>query len=357
MARRGQGPRLVYLEKREGYYIRWTEKGRTREKSCATGDQRAAEAFLAAWLAERGQSQSAGTRDPARFPVIDALQAYALEHAPHTACPERIGYAIDALAAFWGDNMVIDITDRTCRAYGDQRGRSPGTIGRELSCLRAAIRYAERQGRLTHAPHVWLPPRPLGKDRWLTRDEAARLLRAARSSPQARMHLPLFILIGLYSGARAGAILSLRWPQVDLARGRIDFNPPGRAQTAKRRPIIPIPRRLMTFLRLARLRGADLGYVLHIDGRPIESIKKSFRAAAINAGFRKQVGVTENGQASYRATVSPHVLRHTAGTWMAQHDVPLFEVAGYLGHSHARTSELYAHHSPCYLERARGAFD
>ena len=113
----------------------------------------------------------------------------------------------------------------------------------------------------------------------------------------------------------------------------------------------------MTFLRLARLRGADLGYVLHIDGRPIESIKKSFRAAAINAGFRKQVGVTENGQASYRATVSPHVLRHTAGTWMAQHDVPLFEVAGYLGHSHARTSELYAHHSPCYLERARGAFD
>ena len=39
----------------------------------------------------------------------------------------------------------------------------------------------------------------------------------------ARLHLPLFILIGLYTGARKEAILSLRWSQVDLTSNRIDF--------------------------------------------------------------------------------------------------------------------------------------
>ena len=34
-----------------------------------------------------------------------------------------------------------------------------------------------------------------------------------------------------------------------------------------------------------------------------------------------------------------------------------WEIAGYLGHSHERTTELYSHHSPNYLERARKAFD
>jgi hypothetical protein len=38
------------------------------------------------------------------------------------------------------------------------------------------------------------------------------------------LHLPLFILVGLYGGARKEAILSLRWLQVDLDAGRIDFN-------------------------------------------------------------------------------------------------------------------------------------
>ena len=262
--------------------------------------------------------------------------------APHTASPERIGYGIDALAEFFSENVAADVSEQTCRAYGVHRGRADGTIRRELGILRAALRYAEHTGRLTRAPHVWLPPKPPGKSRWLTRDEGASLLRAARRSASARPYLPLFILLGLYTGARKGAILSLRWPQVDLERGRIDFNPPGQPQTAKRKPVIPIPRRLMTFLRLARARGSDLGYVVHRDGKPIGNVVRAFNTACARAGL---------------AEVTPHTLRHTAGTWMAQHGVPLWDIAGYLGHSHERMTELYSHHSPNYLERARKAFD
>jgi integrase len=38
-----------------------------------------------------------------------------------------------------------------------------------------------------------------------------------------RLYLPLFIVLGLYTGARKEAILSLRWPQIDLENKRINF--------------------------------------------------------------------------------------------------------------------------------------
>lgn len=105
---------------------------------------------------------------------------------------------------------------------------------------------------------VELPERPAPRDRWLTRKEAASLIRAART-PQARLYMPLFILLGLYTGRRKEAILSLRWPQVDLHAGLIDFEIAGRKRTFKKRGKIPIPKRLLPHLKRARRRGTSWG--------------------------------------------------------------------------------------------------
>lgn len=341
MPRPNRGPKLVPLKKRGGvYYIRWTENGRSRERSTGTLNIGEAQEALADFI--RRQFRKGGPRDPGGLPIIDALENYALEHAPTTAAPARIAYAIEALGPYWGDLMVSDVTPETCKAFQEHRGVSDGTIRREFGVLRAAINHEVKHGRLTRPVTVWMPPKPEGKDRWLTRDEAAALLRAARNEPRCRLYLPLFILMGLYTGSRKGAILSLRWPQVDLERGRINFNPPGRKRTSKGRPIIPIPRGLRWFLKRARLRGGDLGYVINRHGERIKDIKRAFASACETAGLED---------------VTPHTLRHTAGTWMAQRGVPMFEIAGYLGHSHERTSELYSHHHPDHLSRAREALD
>jgi integrase len=341
MPRPNSGPKLVPLKKRSGtYYIRWTENGRSREQSTGTRDIEGAQAAFLEFLQQR--QRIGGPRDPAHFPILDALEGYALEHAPHTASPERIGYAIDALGTFWGARNMIDVTPETCRAYQKYRGISDGTIRREFGVLRAAINHEFKHGRLTRPVSIWMPPKPEGKDRWLTRNEAAALLRAALNEPRCRLYLPLFILMGLYTGARKGAILTLRWPQVNLDQGRIDFNPPGRKRTSKGRAIIPIPRGLRWFLGQARLRGGDMDYVINRHGAPIKDIKRAFSSACKTAGLED---------------VTPHTLRHTAGTWMAQAGVPMWEIAGYLGHSHERTSELYSHHHADHLNRAREALD
>ncbi len=351
MPRPNRGAYLEYRRERGCYYIQWTENGRSRRRSAGTSQLEVAEKALADFISERGKRTVAGPRLPSDYSIREALGLYAEQHAPTTEAPERIAYAIEALLPFWGETSVAQVSDETCRAYAEWRQRSDGTIRKELGTLRAAINYAHKRGRITAATHVLLPDKPEGRQRWLTYSEAARLVAASRRvrstagkdyASSARGYLPLFILLALYTGARKEALLSLRWPQVDLDRRRIDFNPPGRKRTSKGRAVIPIPRKLMVLLRLAKRRGSDLGYVLHQDGDRILDVKRSFARACRDANL---------------AGVTPHTLRHTCGTWMARNGFDLWEVGGWLGQSHARTTELYAHHHPDYFSAALQAAD
>ena len=264
---------------------------------------------------------------------------YAKEHAPETADPKRIAYAIHALLPFWSDRHVALVKGETCRAYLRYReglGVGAGTIRRELGCLQAALRHCQREGHIPEIPMAWLPPRPPPKERWLTRSEAAALLRAARAEPKARAHLSLFILIALYSGARRTSILELRWTQnteggwVNLERGVIDFNPLRRAQTKKKRPVVQVPPRLLRFLRYARERSST-DWVIAVDGQPVRSVKRSFATAARKAGLDD---------------IHIHDLRRTAASWMAQGSVPTGKAAKYLGMSEETFERVYAKHDP-----------
>lgn len=276
MPRRNQGPRLRWLAKRNCFYIIWTERGRSRERSTGTADRVQAEIAFAEWMHRRGHR--AGPSDPTQILVTDILQAYLEQRGPKVAAPGRIAYAVLALTDFFEGNSVADVTPHTVGRYVETRGRSIGTVRRELGVLRAAVNYAHRSGRLTRPAAVDLPDRPPPRDRWLTRQEAARLIRRA-CTPQARLYLPLFILLGLYTGRRKEAILSLRWPQVDLNAQTIDFEISGRRRTNKRRGVVRIPPRLLPHLKRARRRGSELGYVLHVNGKRIGDIKRGFAAA------------------------------------------------------------------------------
>lgn len=320
------------------------------------------------------------------------LRAYAKSHGPTVEAPAAMGYAMTPLVAFfngaagaadptaeWPQKpvMVADLTYDLCKLYWDWRreftlrvpsrspegtppvilegGVSDGTIIRELAgVLRPALKHAIGNRLLTGpAPLIQTPSQPQGRDFWITRPQAAKLLSEARSDARARDHLPLFILIALYTGARRGAILDLTWSQIDFIRGHMNLNPPGRQQTKKRRPIVPIHPKLLGHLRRAH-RKAISPYVISgptclvmdDDGRstwrPMTTIKTGFNSAAQRAGI---------------PDCTPHTLRHTSAVWMAARGVPLRDIAGMLGHSESRTTELYAHHSPEHLRRVFRAFD
>ena len=76
-------------------------------------------------------------------------------------------------------------------------------------------------------------------------------------------------------------------------------------------------------------------------GKAVESIKAAFGRACERAGLDD---------------VTPHTLRHTCASWLAQKGVPFAVIARYLGHADSRTTErIYAHHAPDYLRQATEA--
>jgi integrase len=279
------------------------------------------------------------------------------------AAVETLAISARPLLYFFRPDTIASMTPTRVRAYWKwRRGHSlrvvdkdsgtvevvarpiaDGTIIRELSgTLRPAIQHAIKQRRLVAGVyHVPVPQAPPGRVYWITRSEAARLLRETRRDKRARLHLPLYAMIALYTGQRRGAILDLCWPQVDVVHGRIDFNPPGRLRTKKQRPIIPIPRPLLAALRRAHKRSTSK-FVIAYRGEQVLDVKTGFNSASERAGI---------------PDCTSHTLRHTAGTWMAQRAVPLREIAGYLGHSEQHTTELYAHHHPDFMQNARRAFE
>lgn len=347
MPKRNAGPKLHWREDRNVWEILWYEGGQTRRKSTGTADRAEADRKLSRHIIESlSHATPLGPKRPDERLICDMLADYAEERGEVVSSKATLGYSLKALLPYWGTRYARDIREGTCRAYVQYRvkeGVSDQTAGRELSVLKASIRHDYDAGRLTEVVACWRPPVPEGKDRWLTRTEAAALIRAARKDSRSRWHLPLFILLALYTAGRKEAILSLRWPQVDIDRRLIDLNPEGRAQTSKGRPTLPIPGHLLTFLRYARKRGSDLGPVLHYRGRPIKDIKRGFESACAVAGLDD---------------VTPHTLRHTAASWMTQSGVPFPVIARFLGHADSRiTEQKYCHHAPDYLGAAVDALD
>ncbi len=283
--------------------------------------------------------------------VAEALAIYAKEHATTRAAPERIGYAIDALLPFWGDRPVAAVRGATCRLYArkrrerSRRNLSDGTIRRELGTLAAALNYCEEEGYLTRAPSVTLPERPPRRERWLSRDEVAALIRAARSDPHTR-HLARFILIGIYTGTRKQDILRLQFTPAmdgghfDLERGILYRKSLVARHTAKRGTPAKLPRQLLAHAR--RWRRNSARYAVEYAGRPVKDIKRAWASATRKAGIE---GAT------------PHTLKHTAITWAMQRGARLQDAAAFFGTSMQTLERVYFHHHPDHQKTAVAAME
>ena len=127
MARRNQGPRLRWLDKRGCFYIVWTERGRSRERSTGTADGKQAQIALAEFIQQR--DRRSGPRDPSKILVTDILNEYQRQRGPKLEAPARIAYAVLALTDFWEGNTVADVNPQTCGRYAEKPGDHPDRCG------------------------------------------------------------------------------------------------------------------------------------------------------------------------------------------------------------------------------------
>ena len=320
------------------YYVIWsghheTKPGKhtrgTRRVSAGTTDRHTAEQFRAQFIA--GLNNPAPPSEPT---IGYLLERYKKERGPQLRSQGSLNDSLKVLVPFFGDLLPTHVTNQLLRQFAMANKQvSNGTILRRLGVLKAALRYAEGNRWIEPLPTLKMPVgHPPPRDVWLTREEVAKLIEKAKSP-----HIQLFIKLAVSTAARSGAILDLTWPQVDMTRGVIDF---GRGWGNKRRAIVPMGEALIEALKEAK-EIAQTDRVIEFNGKPVKSIKKAFRLLCKECCIK----------------ASPHVLRHTAATWLVIEGVPLSEVARLLGNSEAMIEKVYGKHSPDYLRRAVGVLN
>lgn len=334
MPRREKGPRLYLDPKRKQWAVRdgsrfvrtgWGERNRAEAEKC-----------LAEYIGHKHKPEKSSA------PMIaDMLSVYGSEVAAGRPSARNVSYFISNLLKWWGDLTAAHITKARCKEYAATK-TAPAARG-DLKVLRAATLYwhnHEDYGPLDTMPAFWMPEENPPKERWLTRDEAARLLRAAKPY----QHLRRMILLGLYTGSRPGVILAMQWDQIDFRSGVMKRLRPGARQDKKKRaPDVRLGRRILGHLR--RWRKIDKGgqYICQFTSAKHPGMR---RVEDPHTAWAKVI------KAAKLPGVTRHTLRHTRATWMAQAGVDLWEAAGFLGMTVKTLEWVYAHHDPSHQETA-----
>jgi len=377
------------LERVAAWCIR--DGSRKIRTGCPEDHRAEAEKKLAEHIASKYTVPTERNRHPSKILVLDVLNLYQNEVVPTHARPDETASRIASLSEWWGflhddaskitskPAYLSDVNGKRCRDYvkwrtaQQRRSSKPEKTGkparpitdamarRELEDMRAAINYHRQEGYCSEIVSVVLPAKSPPRDVWLTRQEAARVLWAAWRARQVMRdeatlrdvgrHVARFSLVGLYSGTRSAAICGASFRpaigrgHVDVERGVFHRRARGAKETNKRQPPAPISDRLLAHLRRwKRLGGTEAGKrfgigvhaVVEWCGKPVKSVKKGFAAAVRAAGLP-----TEGAD-----KVTPHILRHTAATWMMREGVPTWTAAGFLGMSEKVLIENYGHHHP-----------
>ncbi len=319
----------------EGVYV--IKDGTYRQRTGYGLEQRGeAERALGDYLAEKGAPKRRGPADPSDVTVGEVLTRYVEAKIDEVAGPAQLLSTVKALAGFFGDYSCAELTQTVCKSYLDHRGVAPATARKDMSTLQAALNFCHADKVLIYPVKVFLPNGGEARDRWLTPGEAAAVLRAA--SP----HVRRFILISLYTGRRASAVLDLTWTRVDLDGGVIRFRVEGQAETNKRRGQARINKLAHHLRRWRAMAGEGETHVVMWRGKPLDRIKTGIREAALRAGVE---GVT------------PHVFKHTAITWAMQNGAKIEFAAEFFNTSVKTIRDHYWHHSPYHQEEGLEAVE
>lgn len=179
------------------------------------------------------------------------------------------------------------------------------------------------------------------RERFLTREEADRLIETARSQYMAP-YLADFIILSLNTGMRLREILKLSWDRVDLEAGVITF---GKAnQKNGKAGAIPINATARTaFLSLMNSGKSNVWVISDFNGGRLDSIDHAWRNCRRKAGLQG---------------VQIRDLRRTYASWLVQSNVPIKTVSNLMRHSDIKiTAKVYGHLDQATLKEAAGVLD
>ena len=255
------------------------------------------------------------------------------------------------LPFFGAKRMSTEISARLIEEYVTSRrktGMKATTANKELSCIKAMFRFAERRRYVLNSPAKAV--RLLRDDsdvhsRFLTYDECLRLVKIAgeaRPEHGVRLHQfnnwPEWIMLACHTGLRPGEQSTLEFSDIDLVHGfltirrkpHFHFHP---KNYQLRRVPLSDPAR-MAIEKMAELRHEVSDLVFHrVDGSRWGDIAGGFDSLVDRAALQRKP--PDN--------LTMHSLRHTFASWCSLGGLSLRRLQAFLGHKSITTTERYSH--------------
>ena len=261
------------------------------------------------------------------------MKDYVLVKNRPSVVDSKLGILRRYLVPAFGNLPLHGITperiDRLAASMKASR-KSPKTINNALSVLRTCLGSAVRWNLLANVPSMNTLPVPEIGYRYLSSDEAQRLVEAARPG-----FWRAFIVFLLHTGCRFGEAAAVRWDDLELEgaspRVRIERSAykgcVGPTKNGKCRDIPLTPDAIRELSALP----SENTYVFVLPGGQLprsSSSSKHLKKICERAGVKR---------------VSWHVMRHSFATELSARRVPLRVIQELLGHSSIAMTCRYAH--------------
>lgn len=312
--------KLVRRPKSPHWILRGSVGGRRLEETTGTASRPAAEAIRIARERELLDRRVLG--DAAALTFGAAALAY-LEATPRATRQEA---AVLALVEHFGEDRRAASIDKTAIAGAVLKlagpNASPAKVNRwVIAPLSAVLKHSGIEMKIARRRE------PEGRVRWITTEEAHRLLAAC---VKWQKHLQPLVAFMLFTGARSGEALALEWRQVDLrartVRFAADTTKSGRSRT------VPLPGPALAAL--ADIKHRTGRVFLNIWNKPYKPSGDGNPIAKAFASVCERAGIDD---------FSPHDLRHTWATWHYRANRDLLALQQLGGWASLDMVQKYAH--------------
>lgn len=319
--------KVVARHKSPYLYLRGTVRGISVDESTGVGCKKQAEIIRAKREAELIEESIHGKVVTMTF--AQAALSY-MEHGGDSRYIER-------LLRHFGPTMKLS---QIGQAEIDTAAKTlyshclPATVRRQCHTPISAVLNHAADRNWCNRIRIHRPKQPKGRVRWITHEEAERLIAACDDGLR-----PIVVFL-LYTGARLGEALGLLWREVDLDRKQVQFL---RTKTGVARGV-PLHPRVITELRLIqngeglvfsnRKRGVNRASV-----SKIETEKEKLSLAGERFRWSFYPACERAGISNFR----PHDCRHTWATWHYQANRDLFALQRLGGWQSIDMVARYAH--------------